>query len=66
MNLTDEQVELLDTIDGFFEFIEGAGEITQEDIDFIQKQVDNLSKTIIESKAEDVVEECPFLETDND
>lgn len=66
MNLTDEQVELLDTIDGFFEFIEGAGVISQEDIDFIQKQVDNLSKTIIDSKAEDVVEECPFLETDND
>lgn len=63
--LTNEQVNLLEQIDDFVEWIELSGRATLEDIDYLQGLIDGFGKSIKErDEKQQLAEKCPWDEED--
>lgn len=63
--LTNRQVDLLEQLDDYVEWIECYGHINAKDVSYIQGLIDNLAKSIVESKENnELAETCPWTETD--
>lgn len=64
--LTLEQVDLVEQIDDFVEWIACYGSATVKDVEYLQSLVDNLAKSIEASEKEtnELVEESPWPEED--
>lgn len=59
MRLTNRQVDLLEQVDDFTEWIECLGSVTTDDVDYLLKLVAALGDTIEEEPGE-LAEECPW------
>ena len=59
MRLTNRQVDLLEHVDDFTEWIECLGSVTADDVDYLLKLVAALGDTIEEEPSE-LAEECPW------
>lgn len=63
--LTNRQVDLLEQLDDYVEWIECYGHINEKDVSYIQGLIDNLAKSIVETKERnELAEKCPWTETD--
>ena len=62
--LTNRQVDLLEQLDDYVEWIECYGHINAKDVSYIQGLIDNLANSIVEEGHNELVEECPWAETD--
>lgn len=63
--LTNRQVDLLEQLDDFIEWIECLGRIEKEDVSYLQELLDNLANTISKSEEEnELAEKCPWPEGD--
>lgn len=65
--MTAEQVELLEQLDDFVEWVECFGSIGSGDVAYMRQLVDNLADSVSKSEGKnELAEECPFLEGDNE
>lgn len=65
--LTNEQVDLVEQIDDYVEWIACYGSATTADVEYLQSLVDNLAKSIAASEKEqqdELAEESPWAEED--
>ena len=63
--LTNEQVNLLEQIDDFVEWIELSGRATLEDIDYLQGLINSFGNSIKErDEKQKLAEKCPWNEED--
>ena len=63
--LTNRQVDLLEQLDDFIEWIECLGRVEKEDVSYIQELLDNLANTISKSEDEnELAVMCPWPEGD--
>ena len=63
--LTNRQVDLLEELDDYIEWIECYGRINENDVTYIQELIDNLANSISKSEENDeLAEKCPWIEKD--
>ena len=63
--LTNRQVDLLEQLDDYVEWIECYGHIDENDVTYIQELIDNLANSISKSEENDeLAEKCPWIEED--
>lgn len=64
-NLTNEQVDMLENIDGFIEWIEISGTCSTKDVEYLQELIDKFAVSISKSEVADEVDKtCPWTEED--
>lgn len=64
-SLTNRQVDLLEQLDDYIEWIECSATLTEKDVSYVQGLIDNLAKSIRENESTDeLAKECPWPETD--
>lgn len=64
-NLTNEQVDMLENIDGFVEWIEISGTCSTKDVEYLQELIDKFAVSISKSEVADEVDKtCPWAEED--
>lgn len=62
-----EQVDLLEQLDDFIEWVECFGSISSSDVAYMQKLLDNLANSVSKSEEKyELAEECPFPQGDNE
>lgn len=65
--MTAEQVDLIEQLDDFVEWVECFGSIGSGDVAYMRQLVDNLADSVSKSEGKnELVEECPFPEGDNE
>lgn len=61
--LTQEQVDLVEQLEGYVEWIEISGRISREDVDYFQSLIDYLAESISKREKEnELVEKGPWAE----
>lgn len=64
-HLTNEQVDMLEDIDGFIEWIEISGTCSTKDVEYLQELIDKFAVSISKSEVADEVDKtCPWAEED--
>lgn len=64
-HLTNEQVDMLEDIDGFIEWIEISGTCSTKDVEYLQELIDKFAVSISKSEVSDEVDKtCPWAEED--
>lgn len=64
-HLTNEQVDMLEDIDGFIEWIEISGACSTKDVEYLQELIDKFAVSISKSEVIDEVDKtCPWAEED--
>ena len=64
--MTDEQVELLEQLDDFIEWVECFGRVGSDDVAYMRGLLENLADSVSKSEEKDeLAKECPFLEGNN-
>ena len=64
-HLTNEQVDMLEDIDGFIEWIEISGTCSSKDVEYLQELIDKFAVSISKSEdADEVDKACPWAEED--
>lgn len=65
-HLTNEQVDMLEDIDGFIEWIEISGTCSAQDVEYLQELIDKFGASISKSERErDAMDKaCPWAEED--
>lgn len=62
-HLTNKQIDMLENIDGFIEWIEISGTCTTEDVEYLQGLINEFAVSISKSEVIDEVDKtCPWAE----